>query len=69
MPTPNPDNESREEWMERCVPVLINEGRNADQAVAICSSMWNTAKEEGELIDTDDIDWYNLDDLDIEIED
>lgn len=40
MPTPN-DDESREEWMERCISVLIDEGRERDQAVAICSSMWD----------------------------
>jgi hypothetical protein len=27
--------------MARCIPVLIDEGRNQDQAVAICSSMWD----------------------------
>ena len=40
MPTPS-DNETREEWMARCVPVLVNEGNEQDQAVAICSSMWD----------------------------
>lgn len=40
MPTPR-DGESREEWMARCVPYLIDEGREQDQAVAICSSMWD----------------------------
>jgi gluconate kinase len=40
MPTPN-DDETRPEWMARCIPVLINEGRSQAQAVAICSSMWD----------------------------
>jgi hypothetical protein len=40
MPKPKPDSESRSEWMNRCIPVLVNEGREQDQAVAICSSMW-----------------------------
>ena len=54
MPTPN-DNETREEWMARCIPVLINEGRNRDQAVAICSSMWDRKDEDVE-IDIEDIE-------------
>lgn len=39
MPTPRRD-ESYEDWMARCIPVLIDEGRDRDQAVAICASMW-----------------------------
>lgn len=40
---PSPDNYSdRGEWMAACVPVLIDEGREQDQAVAICSSMWDS---------------------------
>lgn len=45
MPTPS-NNETREEWMARCVPELIEEGRDRDQAVAICSSMWDDRKDE-----------------------
>jgi len=45
MPEPSSD-ETREEWMARCIPYLINEGREQDQAVAICSSMWEQAKNE-----------------------
>lgn len=44
MPKPKPSEESRSDWMKRCVPVLIEEGRDQDQAVAICSSMWDRAK-------------------------
>ena len=51
MPTPS-DDETRQEWMTRCVPVLIDEGNDQDQAVAICSSMWdNKLLEEIELED------------------
>ena len=32
--------ESQNEFMERCVPMLIDEGKPDDQAVAICASMW-----------------------------
>jgi len=40
VPTPS-DGETRQEWMARCIPVLIDEGRTQDQAVAVCSSMWD----------------------------
>jgi len=46
MPKPKPSEESRSEWMDRCVPVLIDEGRESNQAVAICSSMWEEAKKD-----------------------
>ena len=36
---PNP-NESEDEFISRCVSVLINEGKDNEQAVAICYSMW-----------------------------
>lgn len=39
MPTPQ-EGETREEWLERCIPVLVEEGREQDEAVAICNSMW-----------------------------
>jgi hypothetical protein len=40
MPKPNKQ-ESKEEWLERCIPVQIREGKDRDQAVAICMSQWN----------------------------
>jgi HK97 family phage prohead protease len=39
MPTPRAG-ESREAWMERCIPEVIAEGNDEDQAVAICASMY-----------------------------
>jgi len=41
MPEPNPG-ESRKEFVNRCIRVVIEEGtaKDADQAVAICNSMW-----------------------------
>lgn len=47
MPTPRGD-ETREEFMDRCIPVVIDDGTadDPDQAVAICSSMWEQAQEE-----------------------
>jgi len=41
MPTPNPG-ESRDDFIERCIPIVIDEGTAQDnaQAVAICNSMF-----------------------------
>src|SRR5688572_936963 len=39
MPDPSSyDNE--DEWMEACVPTMVDEGRDQDQAVAACLNMW-----------------------------
>src|SRR3990172_4242988 len=50
MPTPKAD-ESRDDYVSRCIPILINEGTTDDskQAAAICHSMWekHTAEKEG----------------------
>jgi HK97 family phage prohead protease len=35
------EGESREDFMSRCIPILINEGKDKDQAVAICSSIFD----------------------------
>ena len=40
--------QNRKDYMETCVPKLIKEGKNPDQAVAVCSSMWE-AKASDEL--------------------
>lgn len=42
MPTPG-DNESRDKFIQRCIPVVIEDGTAEDQAqaVAVCNSMWN----------------------------
>jgi hypothetical protein len=40
MPKPS-SGETKPEFMKRCVPQVINEGKNSDQAVAICNSLWN----------------------------
>lgn len=40
MPTPR-RNERRKPFMARCVPELIREGKESDQAVAQCSSIFN----------------------------
>lgn len=39
------DGESESEYMKRCVPVYINEGKEQDQAVAICINEWQSMKQ------------------------
>lgn len=33
--------ESKDDYLKRCIPYLVNEGKEQDQAVAICNSMWD----------------------------
>jgi len=46
MPKPKypESNESKDEYMSRCVTSVMNEGKNRDQAVAICYSYWRESK-------------------------
>lgn len=39
------ENESRDEFIKRCIPIVVDEGKDQDQAIAICNNLW---KEEGE---------------------
>lgn len=39
MPDPT-DYDTRDDWMEACVPTRIEEGDDQDQAVAVCSEIW-----------------------------
>ena len=42
---PNPrKGEKKDDYISRCIGVLINEGKEQDQAVAICNSMWDESK-------------------------
>ena len=43
MPEPGAS-ESQDEFMHRCVPMMVDEGREQDQAVAICMSKWREKK-------------------------
>src|SRR5262245_47027937 len=45
MPTPRPSEETKDEWMQRCIPQVLEDGTadDTDQAAAICSSMWEQA--------------------------
>lgn len=38
------EGEGQTEFMDRCIPVLIEEGKDQSQAAAICSSMWEAAR-------------------------
>jgi len=73
MPKPNCDDETRSEYLSRCIPEVMDEGLNHDQAVGRCIGMWNNAWKENQ-IDLDEIyqcnvcgngmsfkDWYDAD--------
>src|SRR3990172_1047756 len=44
MPTPN-EGESRREFIQRCIPIVLEDktADDPDQAVAVCSSIWERA--------------------------
>lgn len=44
MPTPNPG-ESRDDFVSRCIPIVIDEGTPQDQAEAVCFSIYEDGKE------------------------
>jgi len=45
MPKPS-EGESRDHFISRCIPIVIQDGtaEDADQAVAVCQSMWESSK-------------------------
>jgi len=49
MPNPKP-NESRDDFVTRCVPVVLDDesAEDQDQAVAMCNSIWKQSKKEQE---------------------
>jgi HK97 family phage prohead protease len=50
MPTPN-TGESRDDFMSRCIPELTEtEGREQEQAVAMCASFWSESRKQLELL-------------------
>ena len=40
MPQPEPG-ESKNDYLKRCIPELIHEGRQQNQAIAICYAMYD----------------------------
>lgn len=63
MPTPKED-ETEEEFVERCIPIVIEEGTadDGDQAAAICHSLWEQHKEENDKMKTkkNDKSWFEI---------
>ena len=47
MPDPN-EYDDKDKFMEVCIPMVLDDGtaKDSDQAVAICSSMWEKRGEE-----------------------
>lgn len=45
MPKPQAD-ETKDEFMNRCIPVLVDEGKDQDEAVSVCSSLWENKDDE-----------------------
>ena len=43
MPTPKKD-EKEEEFISRCIRMLVREGKDNEQATAICYSIWKNKK-------------------------
>ena len=43
MPIPK-KNERKDKFIARCIPIVIEEGRDKEQATAICYSIWDESK-------------------------
>ncbi|HSG31040.1 MAG TPA: hypothetical protein VLB82_05785 [Thermodesulfobacteriota bacterium] len=43
MPTPR-RGENKDDFMKRCIPQVVGEGKPQEQAIAICSSLWEQNK-------------------------
>ena len=48
MPYPE-TGESKSDFMKRCIPELIHEGREQKQSVAICYSIWGKENKIGDI--------------------
>jgi len=46
------EGESEDDYVKRCIPVLINEGKSSEQAVAQCHGMYKQHKEKGTQYDS-----------------
>ena len=47
MPTPR-NNESKKDFIKRCIPIMIAEGNKQDHAIAKCNGIWNQSVKESE---------------------
>ena len=61
MPNPSPG-ESRDDFVERCIPVVLEDGTADDhaQAVAVCNSLYDQARSEATMNDKREIDYKAL---------
>lgn len=61
MPEPQPSNETFEEWVNRCIPVVLddNTAENQDQAYKICESMWENADKMEKFVEIEKKDVKN----------
>lgn len=58
MPDPRPG-ESRDDFLDRCIPQVIEEGREPDQAVAMCVSYYEGYKDKAfDIKDDDRIEYW-----------
>lgn len=58
--------ESREEWMERCIPVVIKEGKTQEEASGQCGGMYDSWKEEDKTKATKkEPEVYDIDNVEI----
>jgi hypothetical protein len=51
MPTPK-KGESKEDFIKRCTPIVIEEGKDEDQARAVCEAMWEKNFKPEDVIET-----------------
>lgn len=42
--------DTQKDWMKACVPVVMDEGKEQDEAVAQCLNMWREAHDENKII-------------------
>lgn len=49
VPTPN-SNETKKEFIRRCIRVLINEGKPQEQSIAMCYSLWDETSQLNETV-------------------
>ena len=50
MPTPQ-EGENRKDFVKRCIPIVMGEGIEADQATAICHSLYDQKNKTWEKFD------------------
>lgn len=48
MPAPPKKGETKKQFLGRCIPVFVREGRSQKQAAAICYDMWRKGSESEE---------------------